>query len=551
MVFVLAFSARVYWIAQKQGTHIDEAATHIISTYSPYGWLKHFPQNTEVTGEWVKKTGFSNVTNHKENFRLLAQLRKDNNRCYDHTNLYYTLYRLWAVHAGEYFNLKDFIRWGCALNLVFFCLSFFFMYKLLRMLFIEGLGVRGKELAEMPGSYSLVPLGLAAAYLNTGSISNTLYIREYQLQEMLFVLLAWIFVVFCQKITCPLTSPLERGYGIISFKNFVVMSTILCFTLMSGGFAIIYAGMLGMALLAFLIKRMLTDNTAAKWRVLGAHAAFLLSTLAGALGMAMISYSKFYRLYSNFQSQGAIYRLLDFKSALKNILMFFSIELNFVFYLPVLLIILVCLCHKCPPATAKSDCLPSRNSIILTLIGLGVLWTVIVCWIMPFKILRYIMSAIPITAIAVPYAFSRLNDRTRRIFIPALLITYVVSIIIALPVEIDERAPVNPKFSARASIQNTEIELVQNCKFNKNPDLPVVIINNGTAIHGDNLLFYFNDKQKYVFNKEEDQAIYKRYKHFYLLLYLPHSAKIPNPPENYRVLDKSKCGFFQEYELIK
>jgi len=76
---------------------------------------------------------------------------RENNRDAPHTNFYYSFLRLWWIGNAGHFDFNS-AKWrGCALNLVFFSLSYLFMVMLLKKLF----GAENK---------GIIILGLAAAF---------------------------------------------------------------------------------------------------------------------------------------------------------------------------------------------------------------------------------------------------------------------------------------------------------------------------------------------------------------------------------------------------
>jgi len=144
---------------------------------------------------------------------------RENNRDAPHTNFYYSFLRLWWIGNAGHFDFNS-AKWrGCALNLVFFSLSYLFMVMLLKKLF----GAENK---------GIIILGLAAAFFNTGAISNTLFIRPYALQETFFILITLLFL--------ELLRSLRSEASIITPKNLLVCGSLIALTLLTGYFAVIY-----------------------------------------------------------------------------------------------------------------------------------------------------------------------------------------------------------------------------------------------------------------------------------------------------------------------
>lgn len=108
----------------------------------------------------------------------LKELWKNNYGDTSHPNLYYSLFRAWNfdVKSGDFAWLK---ARGIGLNIVFFVLGFYASFILMTKIFSR--------------ENLFVPLFLAFAFLNSASVTNTIFIRPYALQEMLLI----VFVLNC------------------------------------------------------------------------------------------------------------------------------------------------------------------------------------------------------------------------------------------------------------------------------------------------------------------------------------------------------------------
>lgn len=81
---------------------------------------------------------------------------------------------------------------------------------------------------------------LAVAFLNPASVANTLFIRPYQLQEAVFVLFAYVWLGSCHALVV--------GKRQDTWEKMLFFAFILALTLLTGYFAVIYVGLLGLVL---------------------------------------------------------------------------------------------------------------------------------------------------------------------------------------------------------------------------------------------------------------------------------------------------------------
>lgn len=177
LLFVVLLGARIYDINIKNQLHSDEVFSVMISTCNKY-YNRPMP-DAEYTGEELKTLMTKDDIGGIEGAMAdIAQLWKNNGDA-PHASLYYMVLRL-ALIGFDTFDVHDLAWRGGCVNLLFFVLSFFFMYKLLRVIF------KGKGL--------LVAAGLAVAFGNWLSIRNTLLIREYQMAETGIILLTLLGV---------------------------------------------------------------------------------------------------------------------------------------------------------------------------------------------------------------------------------------------------------------------------------------------------------------------------------------------------------------------
>ncbi len=229
LLFVVALYVRVNAIAGKTELHSDEVFSMALCTCDP-NYNVPIPDGN-YTGAQLKnmlvQSGDGGV---KGMLSDVGQLWLNNGDA-PHASLYYMVLRV-ALTGYDSYDLPNYIWRGGVLNLLFFALSFVFMYKLLRRIFGE--------------RHMLVFVGLALAYFNLLSIRNTMLIREYQMAEASIVMLTYAAVGFVQR--------LRHGAEIKKIRFVVVFGLLVGCTVSLGYFNSFYVIGLCLALAAACLR---------------------------------------------------------------------------------------------------------------------------------------------------------------------------------------------------------------------------------------------------------------------------------------------------------
>ncbi|MBQ9688807.1 hypothetical protein IJV79_04140 [bacterium] len=220
IIFIFALLIRIGLLSQKNDLHYDEFINISAASHTEFFQKrnKYFEKNKFYTGKELKSQLLFDGKSD-----MLQDLKSLRNGTGDvlHTNLYYSVFRIF-FEGADGFNLNEYLIRAGLLNLILFSFSYFFMYKLLNMLFDDK---------------KYVALGLFLAFCNSASISNTLFLRLYQMQEMLFILMVYLSVKYW-NITPKL-----------SVKNLLGFSCLTAFTLLSGYYAILFVALVYFAIL--------------------------------------------------------------------------------------------------------------------------------------------------------------------------------------------------------------------------------------------------------------------------------------------------------------
>lgn len=230
LLFVLALYVRINAIAAKTELHSDEVFSMALCTCDPH-YNVAVPDGTYTGAELKAMIAQSGDTGVAGTLSDLKQLWLNNGDA-PHASLYYMALRV-ALTGYDSYDLDSYIMRGGILNLLFFVLSFVFMYKLLRRIF----GNR----------HLLVFVGLALAYFNLLSVRNTMLIREYQMAEAAIVMLTYAAVGFVQR--------LRAGEEIRRVRFVVVFGVLMGCVVSLGYFNAFYVIGLCLALALACIRR--------------------------------------------------------------------------------------------------------------------------------------------------------------------------------------------------------------------------------------------------------------------------------------------------------
>jgi hypothetical protein len=363
LIYTVTLGARIYWFSQKEGFYIDESLSFYFSFCKERGIFDNFETEVEYSGLELKTSGFISLNSGvKEAIKDIYKLWKDN-KDESHSSLYYMLLRLFCINLKKT-DVKYLIFRGCMLNLILFTMSFIYFYMLIK------LAVNSKTL-----QYA----ALLCAFLSSGTISNTLFIREYQIQGLMLIIFVYYFIK-----TYDYTKRIIGEGRYKAIKRFIIFSVITAFALSTGYYVIIFIGLLGLNVIYIKCKEKKYGEII-----------YYIMVLVSGLALAQMLYHKHIRGYIGNRFINSIDTA--FGDLLNNlgISVKTAVTLLYKFYytLPVLILYAVCLlCFLCALLLKKKI---SIDKNMLYVFCVPVIFSVIVTILTPFKYLRYIMPVYP------------------------------------------------------------------------------------------------------------------------------------------------------------
>jgi hypothetical protein len=463
-VYVLALGVRVYWLSQKDGLHVDEGLTIAYACCNDYIVAKNYEYGKKYTGKELKEISLVNDAGFKDALSDVRSLWKDN-RDAPHTNLYYTFLRLSFIGAKTS-DISSIIFRGGILNLLFFTVSFIFFFLLMRLLF--------------PDSHLLQCAAAFCAFLSTASISNTLFFRPYQIQETMFIIFCYYFVVSLgwKKYIIH-----ERKLYIGVLKPMLIMSLITGVTLLTGYYAVFFIGLLGLYAVYLQCKNKTFSEIPFYFVVLGLG-----------IVIAQILYPKYLSGFFSYRGtetirtiSGNIWGNIQTSIMTAGTLLekhFFSAPVIFVcfLYCSIMAFILI-----------RGKKLKNKTMLNLTVIqkmawyifGASLIYLLIVLIIAPYKVLRYGMPVFPFFVILPAMLINSIGAQSRKIAACAMLLLCGCFVFNA---------------ARESKIENIFRNKPNQYIFTKDKDTPVYVINGSwSAWKYGNLIPYVNNEQAYYF----------------------------------------------------
>lgn len=367
---VVALLLREFWLISRNGLHVDESLSFVLSSYSNIGYLD-FPKDISITGDQLRAAmWFSDGTIHGL-FKDVSDLWVYN-RDQPHSNLYYTLLRIWfglSIDSRSLFIMM----WAGQLNILLYIISFSFLAALAY---------------KITNSHILTYLCVIMAFFNHEAISNSIFLRPYQLQETLFIVYFYA--------TASLMSNTNRSY-----LYYLSFGFITALTLLSGYFAIILVGIISIFIVFYCYLDMKGDIRTFIKRA----ATYSLSTIVfGYIIYPPYLFVKNYRKDEAISKASSLYdnALLSLKSMqiMDNVYFMFAIASA------------ACLAYA---LYRYRKCRDWRSYFAISFVTTIILWCLLVMFFSPYKISRYIYPIIPLASIVYVFLVSSIRSQALKV----------------------------------------------------------------------------------------------------------------------------------------
>ncbi|SEW19136.1 hypothetical protein SAMN04487850_2025 [Prevotella aff. ruminicola Tc2-24] len=447
VIFVVLLGIRIYYIGQKKSMHADEAISISISNRNEYGfWSKNYELNHEYTAKELKDISLWDNASVKDALSDVYHMHQVN-RDAPHSNFYYSLFRLWFT--GVKTSNLNYIYWrGCLLNVVFFAISFFFMALLIR---------------RFTDHWVLLSLGLLIAFINPASLSLTVFMRPYELQQTFVIILTYF-------VTCCIQAK-QAGETIETKKTLAVGSVTLALTMLAAYINLILIGFYGLFIIIYCIRKK-------DYRLLG----FFIMMFIAALIVAKLLYFDFGNLgyreqdaTNNLQSSVFLANIVAMKNA---ILKLTFTNVFFGLFCQLTVIAIICTAFAKETKEHISPILP-----VIAVINLITFFVIMYLVPIDMKFLRYVAPLFPIFALG----YISMGDLgIPKLVLPATAVTLLVLSLIQF----------NGKRSIVEHLDDAYISVL--FKDIKDTNAPIFIKGEMTWKHA-YLIPFLNDDSKIIF----------------------------------------------------
>ncbi len=395
MVLLFAVFVRFYWALFGGNIVGDEPFSYSVSTPSnlndsgevfkkKWNYFK-LKANTPYKGKYLKEIFFKpNPDSLGKDLGMMWKSVKDDG----HSNFYYSLFRIYNSGLDS-FDPSFMKIFGILFNIVLSLFAYLIMFKLLCFILKED---------------KHIPLAMLISFLNAGAISCTMFVREYQLQMVFFILATYIFT----KIYYSIEEKEELYNGWRLFLNTLGLTLFV----LSAYYSEVYIAILGGCLLYKAWKAKRTD-----WLIA------LVSIFVGHLILAKLMYWGFFNFIGTHDfPQDAPFNL---KRVWDRFVKNTGFMYKSVYYFPTL--VLAALAAALNFKKFKSFKNTKCNFLLLPAL-LAAIWSYIIIFIGHLDYMRYVMAGYPIMAMAVIWLVVNLDSKIWSFIFGLMYICYSMPI---------------------------------------------------------------------------------------------------------------------------
>ena len=391
LVLLFAVFVRLYWGMFGGNIVGDEPFSYSVST----------PSNLNDSGEVFKKKWnyFRLQANKVYKGRFLKEiffkpypgmLGKDLAMMYKsvkddgHSNFYYSLFRIYNSGLDE-FNPSFMKVFGILFNVFLMLFAFWVMFKLLRFILKED---------------KHIPLAMLIAFVNAGAISCTMFVREYKLQSIFFLLATYILTRIYYSI--------ENKEELYNAWNLFLCTLGLTLFVLSAYYSEVYIAILGGCLLYKAWKEKRND-----WIIA------LITVFIGHLILAKLLYWGFFNFIgtTDFPQDTPFNLERVWKRFLKNN----GFMYKSVFYCPTLVFAIVAIALNFKKFKNFKE---TKYNFLLLPAALAAFWSYVIIFIGHLDYMRYVMAGYPIMAMAVIWLIVNLDSKIWSFLFGLLYIVY-------------------------------------------------------------------------------------------------------------------------------
>ena len=221
LICIFAIYIRMYLAEKKITMFWDEKYSVLSSNNSLENYYGYYTNLNNTLGEDVFKDNYYNDPSIKDVVNDIKALYIDSKDPFI-SNLYYSLLRIAFACRVEY-KINEIVFVASILNCIFFVISYIFLFKLLKLIF------------KNSNNKKIILFSLLIMSINPMSISFSIFLRPYQMQETFLISILYIV----------LNTIINNKYSIINFIYTTIISGI--------GYLILSSSLLFILVLSFIL----------------------------------------------------------------------------------------------------------------------------------------------------------------------------------------------------------------------------------------------------------------------------------------------------------
>ena len=389
LILLFSLFIRIYWASKQEGMIGDEYYSLSAANYGTFANGDKINSYKNVKGfDILKNLTFDN-SSIEDCINDIKRLYKDANDPFI-SNLYYTFLRL-AFIGREAVDIKNIIITGTILNCIFSIISFIFLFKILKLIF------------ENKNEFIIFPLLIFS--LSPISISFSMFLRAYQMQETLFIVITY-FVL-----------------NTIYYNKYSILNLILTSIIAGIGYLTLYSSLL----FILILSAMLFFNYRLNLLKIKSYKIIIYYALAfiSALFVARILYNSFFA--SLFNANNRASSSLAFSGKLFNYINDLAFDGLLIILLALFVFILMSKIIKKKDLNIIAE--KSKFKLLIFIILLGLIFAILGDLTSPFNYERYSASSYIFILFFIPLIICFITNLKIRIILLSLIsIIYIFNI---------------------------------------------------------------------------------------------------------------------------
>ncbi len=394
IILIFSISVRLYWVNKKEYLYVDELYSLLAANNTTLEYENYYKKFDNTKGEEVFKNTLFNDKSKKDLINDIKSLYYDSKDPYI-SNLYYTLLRIMFVNKSTY-NINEIALRNTILNCIFFIFTFVFLLKILNIIFED--------------KRFIILFSLLILSLNPQSITFSIFIRPYQMQEAFFVSILYIVI----------NTIIYNNYSI---KNFIINTIITGLGYLTLSSSLVYILVISfLLLLYFTIQKLIKRENFYFANINIKTLIYFALSFNLALLLSNVIYLNFYKII--FMQNQRSSRTIKGIGSLFNYINKYSFDDLLPFIIGVIIAIIIFSIDK--KYNLIRNIQKEKLQILIFIITIGTIFSIISHILAPYDLPRYSANGYMLILFIIPMIISIFNNK----YIQYILLIFISSIYI-------------------------------------------------------------------------------------------------------------------------